>query len=140
MFIAVFDDCETCGAVHVSNGSGNSLTVPGTGVLDCYHQWSRTDSVSVIALVHVALSTLLRSGSLDRSAADTAHMLQEWIAAPTDQRRASQLPYLLRDGYGVSSIGLAAARVLCSAISREVGPDAAYYWKAAASVMRRRLP
>jgi hypothetical protein len=133
-------ECRDCSAARVTAPGGKPKTVPGTGVLDCPHLVTDgPTAVDVVQVVHVALSTLLRTGDLSAEGRVFAHQVQEWMRASDRQRRTTGLPYALVDGYGVSSAGLAVARVSAAAMAALVPASEAFYWKAAASVMRRKL-
>lgn len=140
--IATITECQSCdGLKAFINGVGSGkVYVPGTGRLDCPHGVTEPiGEVHVPQLVHLALSTLLRAPEFlaDR---DTAHTIQEWLKVPANMRRTNALPYVLTNGHDVSSMGLAAARILARTMSAITVPGDAFYWRAAANVMRRRLP
>lgn len=142
MMDARLTGCDTCGCLSVSMTSlaARSRTVPGTGELDCSHL-NRTNmgSVQVEQLVHVTLSTLLRSGDLEEEARILAHRIQERFSVPDRLWRVSVLPWALQDDYNVSSEGLAVARVLAAMVAKATSGEEAFYWQAAASIMRRRM-
>lgn len=136
---AIIIECAECAAVKARLVGGKVTTVPGTGRLDCGHlESTELGEVDVAQVVHLALSTLLRHPEFlaDR---DTAHRLQEWLAVPANMRRTNALPWTLQNGHDVSSVGLATARILARAMSSVAHPKDAFYWRAAASVMRKRL-
>lgn len=138
---ATLTHCDACGhmAVSLAVAATRSKPIPGTGRLDCLHTARLAGTVHVAGLVHVALSSVIRSEHAEQSARDTAHVIQEWLRVPDSMRRASWLPYPLISGYDVSSEGLATARILARAMASVTAPGDAYYWSAAASVLRRRL-
>lgn len=138
---ATIIQCVDCfGLVTYINGVGSGKRpVPGTGRLDCGHL--ETDSLGEVAvthLVHVALSTLLRRPEVlaDR---DTVHTIQEWMRTLPSYHRTNGLPWTLTDGHDVSSAGLATARILASLMSSITVPSEAFYWSAAARIMRVRM-
>lgn len=131
--------CRTCGAIRAAVSLTPAKTIAGTGDSMCGHLVNDTAEVFVAGIVHVALSTIIRDQHVDMSARDTAHTIQEWMDVPDWARNASMYPMLLIQGYGVSSAGLATARILARTMSALSAPSDAFYWKAAANVMRRRL-
>lgn len=140
MMTASLSECVTCGAAHLTYAARKFVSVPGTGVLDCPH----LDSVEPVELpvgrlVHLALSTLLRSGSLDGEPREMAHRIQDRLRVPETLQTTTGIPYVLIDGYGVSETGLAVARILAAAVGTTAQPMDAFFWQAAARIMRRRL-
>lgn len=141
MTTATLTLCESCGAMRVS-ATGIAMrakTVPGVGAMDCGHVFIEAGTVRIPQLVHVALSTVIRDARVEQSARDTAHVIQEWLKVSDLYRRTNGLPWALTDGYGVSSTGLAVARILARAVSAASVPADALYWSAAANVMRRKI-
>lgn len=141
MTTATVLSCEACGLLetHVTGIRSGISKVPGTGRVDCAHaDLVDIGEVHVPQIVHLALSTLLRRPDVlaDR---DTAHRIQEWIGLPARMRRTNALPWALIDGHDVSLNGLATARVLARTMSSVAAPSEAFYWKAAASIMRVRI-
>lgn len=139
MTTAKLIECDSCGLLEfkISDKAG---TVPGTGAaLHCDHKRTDIGTVEVPQLVHVALSTLLRAGVLDNGGRATAHQVQEWLRVPARNWRVGNLPWVLQDGYGVSSYGLATARILAASMAALTVPSEAFYWLAASSLTRRKL-
>lgn len=139
--IATVEQCPKCGALktYIMGTGAQKVTVPGTGSMDCGHlDIEVIGEVHVAQIVHLALSTLLRHGEFlaDR---DTAHTVQEWLSVPANMRRTNALPWTLQDGHNVSSAGLATARILARTMSSLTVPSEAFYWRAAANVMRKRI-
>lgn len=133
--------CESCGAMRVSAAgiAMRAKTVPGVGAIDCGHVFTEAGEVRIPQLVHVALSTIIRDTRVDSTARDTAHVVQEWLRVSDLYRRTNGLPWSLVEDYGVSSTGLAVARILARAVSAASVPSDAVYWQAAANVMRRKI-
>lgn len=139
---ATITTCVDCHALHVSiaENVNRARLVPGTGTLDCGHLTrEESGTVSTHVAIHLALSTLLRSGDLAEEARNLAHQIQAWMAVPQSMWTVRKLPYLMTDGYGVSSAGLAVARIMAANLAKTATPESAFYWRAAASIMRRRL-
>lgn len=139
--IAIVDLCTSCDALltRIAGHSALPKIVPGTGRLDCGHMDIESLSeVHVPQIVHLALSTLLRRPEMlaDR---DAAHTIQEWLKVPANMRRTAALPWVLASGYDVTSEGLATARILARTMSAIAAPSDAFYWKAAANIMRVRM-
>lgn len=131
-------ECYGLAVVLVGVGTGKK-PVPGTGRLDCGHLDTESiGEVAVAHIVHLSLSTLLRRPDVlaDR---DAAHTIQNWLKAPESAGRTSGLPWVLVDGYGVSSEGLATARILARTMSAVAAPSDAFFWRAAANIMRVRM-
>lgn len=142
MINAILVECADCGCLSVAlEGSSKHTNIPGTGILDCLHLCTARpfDVLSVDRLVHLALSTLLRQSALDAEPRALAYRVQERLSVPVKFRTMSGIPYALSDGYNVSEAGLAAARILASAAGKKAEPSDAFYWSAAARIMRRRL-
>ncbi len=139
--LATVSRCTACfalSAVIVGVGTGRKI-VPGTGRLDCGHIDTETvGDVDVARIVHLSLSTLLRMPEVlaDR---DSAHRIQEWLKVPATGRRVSGMPWPLVSGHDVTSEGLATARILARTMSSLVDPGEAFYWRAAAALMRVRV-
>lgn len=131
--------CRECGQIRTGIDLVGHKTIAGTGDSMCGHLAVDTAEVFVAGIVHVALSTIIRDSNIDQSVRDTAHTIQEWMNVPDWARNASMYPMLLIDGYGVSSEGLATARILARTMSALSAPGDAFYWGAAANVMRRKL-
>lgn len=139
---ATLTACRDCAALRVSLAATGKrpATVPGTGDLKCGHMVTEgPDTVDVDQIVHVALSTLLRAGDLDEEPRRLAHVVQERLNVPERRRSLTGIPYVLTSGYGVSSEGLAVARILAAAVAKIAEPSDAFYWRAAVSIMRRKL-
>lgn len=131
-------ECYGLTTTLVGVGSGKK-PVPGTGRLDCGHlETEIIGIVPVTHIVHLALSTLLRRPDVlaDR---DAAHTIQDWLKVPPFYGRTTGLPWVLIDEYGVSSEGLATARILARTMSAIAAPSDAFYWRAAANIMRVRM-
>lgn len=141
MTTATLTLCESCGTVRISAAgiAMRATTVPGTGDMSCGHVFVEVGTIRVPQIVHVALSTIIRDGRVDQSARDTAHIVQDWLNVSHLYRRTSGIPWMLVDDYGVSSTGLAVARILARAVSAASVPSDAVYWSAAANVMRRKI-
>jgi hypothetical protein len=130
--------CERCGTAGVDKVG----LIPGSQTRKTWnclpHEWS--DPIGTFnprSLVHYALSTLMRSESLGPAELDHAHVLQDWLCAPRDPRIT--WPMMLADGYGVSSIGLSAARLVASTMARGEQGLNAVRWRSAAMILRRKL-
>lgn len=131
---ATLTACHSCDTYRVSMTAValSARTVPGTGerrAWNCPHMWEEVGRFDAVQLVHVALSTLIRD-ILDGADKDMALVAQARIASPATG--TSGLPYVLINGYGVSSIGLATARLLASRMD-------GLWTAAAAGLMRRRI-
>lgn len=131
--------CRSCGQIRAGIDLVAPKTIAGTGDSRCSHSTTDTAEVFVAGIVHVALSTIIRDPNVDQSARDTAHTIQEWMDVPDWARNSSMHPMILIEGYGVSSEGLAVARILARTMSAVSAPSDAFYWGAAANVMRRKL-
>lgn len=115
-------------------------SIPGTqsrDSWDCAHVWESIGRVDARVLVHVGLSTLMRS-SMGQHELDTAHILQEWLSA-TGTHRRTEWPVAFMHDYGVSDTGLCAARIVAAWMSGRSSGSDAVRWRAAAALMRRRL-
>lgn len=126
--------CPPCDTYRVSALplTMSARTVPGTGELrawNCPHVFEEVGRFDALQLVHVALSTLIRD-VLTGDEKDAALVAQARLSSPLTGLHG--LPYALVDGYGVSSVGLATARLL---VSRMEG----LYAASAAGLMRRRI-
>lgn len=132
-------ECYGLSVVLLGVGTGRK-PVPGTGRLDCGHlEVTEVGEVAVVHLVNVALGTLLRRPDMlaDR---DMAARLQEWLRASPEYRFIRGLPWDLTDGdYGVSTAGLATARILARLMAAQSGPPDSVMWSAAARIMRVRM-
>lgn len=139
--IATLTECGDCGALAVSIvGAGVRVRqVGGTGNLKCPHNMIFSGQFNVLTAAHVALSTLLRRGALEEPAADMAHWIQEGLRVPESQRRGQSLPWAMRGVDGISDVGLAVTRIAAANMSAATSGEEAVRWKAAASIMRRRL-
>jgi len=137
--------CDRCHLMSVAIGVA-TRDVPGTdtGSREC-RETGLHGTVENIGrtlagrLVHIGLTTIIRAnpgtGAVSLSLRDSAHRAQEWIGAQNVHRRIG-IPGRLLDGYGLSSEGLACARMAARLLSAaHTGMDAAW-WKAIGTMLR----
>ena len=135
--------CPSCDTITGSVvGRTSPMTVPGALMtwMQCEHEWVNLGFIDGRALVHLAMSTVLRHGVIDQAHRDTIHIVQRNLKISGLYRR-SGWPQRVIDGHDVTPGGLVMARLAAARIAgyQAASSDAAN-WRAAANLLKVKLP
>lgn len=142
----MIDSCTVCHGLFVRMSGIGTLAVPGTdGTVRTCRESGQHGAIDNIGrtqagrLIHIALTTIIRAhpgdSAIQVSLRDAAHCAQDWIKAQNVHRRIG-IPLRLLDGYGVSSEGLACARMAARMLSESTRGLEATWWRAIGTMLR----
>jgi len=145
--------CATCGQLAFRGHEHmKPTTVPGTHWVDAFmasrdcgwsHGWEVLGIVEPGVLVHLALSTVLRHGSIEAWRRDGIHVVQASLGYGNRVHTRHRVGWPLRvlDGHDITPEGLTLARHLAKHSASQINrTDVAYVWRQAAGLLGVTLP